>query len=343
MPPRPHWWHVLQSSKNEVRLAVDLYNRSGNERQLEAFIVHMGMGWLKLLQAHAEKNGGDPYFRNRRGHRIRHEDGGWKFKPLQTLLNEYFSDADPRKANIEFFIGLRNVIEHRYEKNTATLVAGRTQAYLLNYENSLVEWFGQEEAMGSELRFPLFLSSITSDAAEAVKAVRAQVPRGILEWVQDYDATLEPAISADQQFDFRIYLIPHKGPKTDADAVMTFVKPDNLTEDQRAVMDQVQTIIREKQVPVADLGALRAGQVVEEVSAELATPFTMHIHTQAWKYFKVRPPTNAADKHNTKSDFCRYNAAFEQYVYTKAWVGYLIRKLSDQRVYDAVVAHRAPN
>lgn len=305
--------------------------------------MHMGMGWLKLLQAHAEKNGGDPYFRNRRGHRIRHEDGGWKFKPLQTLLNEYFSDADPRKANIEFFIGLRNVIEHRYEKNTATLVAGRTQAYLLNYENSLVDWFGQEEAMGSELRFPLFLSSITSDAAEAVKAVRAQVPRGILEWVQDYDATLEPAISADQQFDFRIYLIPHKGPKTDADAVMTFVKPDDLTEDQRAVMDQVQTIIREKQVPVADLGALRAGQVVEEVSTELASSFTMHMHTQAWKYFKVRPPTNAADKHNTKSDFCRYNAAFEQYVYTKAWVSYLIRKLSDQRVYDAVVAHRAPS
>lgn len=340
MPPRPHWWHVLQASKNEVRLAVDLYNRSGNERQLEAFIVHMGMGWLKLLQAHAEKSGGDPYFRNSRGHRIRHDDGGWKFKPLHKLMEEYFPTADPRKANIDFFIGLRNIIEHRYEKNTAALVAGRTQAYLLNFENSLVEWFGQDEAVGSELRFPLFLSSITGDAAEAVKAVRAQVPRGVLEWVQDFDATLEPAIAADQKFDFRIYLIPHKGPKTEADAVMTFVKPEDLSDDQRAVMDQVQTIIREKHVPVADLGSLRAGQVVDKIAPDLANPFTIHHHTQAWKYFKVRPATNAMDKHNTKADFCRYNAAFEQYVYTEAWVGYLTRKLNDQVTYDAVVAHR---
>lgn len=340
MPPRPHWWHVLQASKNEVRLAVDLYNRSGNERQLEAFIVHMSMGWLKLLQAHAEKNGGDPFIRNSRGHRIRHDDGGWRFKPLNTLMNEYFPDTDPRKTNISFFIGLRNIIEHRYEKNTAALVAGRTQAYLLNYENSLVEWFGQDEAVGSELRFPLFLSSITQDAAEAVKAVRAQVPRGVLEWVQDFDADLEPEIAADQKFDFRIYLIPHKGPKTEADAVMTFVKPDELTDEQRAVMDQVQTIIREKHVPVADLGALRAGQVVEKVAQALGDHFTLHHHTQAWKYFKVRPPSTAGDKHNTKADFCRYNAAFEQYVYTEAWVSYLVRKLSDQATYDAMLAYR---
>ena len=44
-------WHVgrsgghrLQASNGEVRLAVDLYNRSGHERQLEAFIIHMTLG-----------------------------------------------------------------------------------------------------------------------------------------------------------------------------------------------------------------------------------------------------------------------------------------------------------
>ena len=57
MAPRPGWWHHLQASKEEVRLAVDLYNRSGNQRQLEAFIIHMSLGWLKLLQAHVERTG----------------------------------------------------------------------------------------------------------------------------------------------------------------------------------------------------------------------------------------------------------------------------------------------
>lgn len=54
MAPRPRWWHQLQSSKNEARLAIDLYNRSGSERQLEAFIVHMSMAWLRLMQARTE-------------------------------------------------------------------------------------------------------------------------------------------------------------------------------------------------------------------------------------------------------------------------------------------------
>jgi hypothetical protein len=44
MARRPQWWHRLQASKGEVRLAVDLYNRSGHERHLEAFIIHMTLG-----------------------------------------------------------------------------------------------------------------------------------------------------------------------------------------------------------------------------------------------------------------------------------------------------------
>jgi hypothetical protein len=41
MAPRARWWHQLQAFKEEVRLAVDLYNRSG---QLEALIVQLSLG-----------------------------------------------------------------------------------------------------------------------------------------------------------------------------------------------------------------------------------------------------------------------------------------------------------
>jgi hypothetical protein len=49
MAPRPKWWHKLQASKQEALLAVDLYNRSGESRRLEAFVVHMQIAWLYLL------------------------------------------------------------------------------------------------------------------------------------------------------------------------------------------------------------------------------------------------------------------------------------------------------
>jgi hypothetical protein len=157
---------------------VDLYNRSGMERQLEAFIVHMSMGWLKLLQAHFERSGEDIYIRDKRGWRIRHpDDGGFKHRSLRDLSDEFLAQNDPRKASLAFFTGLRNQIEHRYERDIATLVAGRTQAYLLNYERTLVELFGEEEALADELRFPLFLSAITGDAVASVKKLREHSKR----------------------------------------------------------------------------------------------------------------------------------------------------------------------
>ena len=336
MAPRAKWWHALQASKGEVRLAVDLYNRSGNERQLEAFIVHMSLGWLKLMQAHTEHSGGELYEKDARGWCRKHPEGGYLYKPLRTLLREQFPSNDPRVDNVSFFTGLRNQIEHRHEAKIAALVAGRTQALLINYESTLVEFFGQDEALGNELRFPLFVSTITGDAAEAVKALRSQIPRGILDWVQDFDASLEAGMTADQKFDFRIYLVPHKGPRSTADAAMTFVREDEMTPEQIAVLDQVQTIIRERHVPVEDLNGLRVGQVIEQVSPQLSRPFTQHMHTQAWRYFQVRPAAGASNKTSTKSDFCRYNSAFDQYTYTPQWVTYLVRHLSDEATYESV-------
>lgn len=51
----------------------------------------------------------------------------------------------------------------------------------------------------------------------------------------------------------RLPHLPHppQGPKTEADAAMTYVNASDLTAEQNAVVDQVRTIIREKQVPVA--------------------------------------------------------------------------------------------
>jgi hypothetical protein len=60
------------------------------------------------------------------------------------------------RANVEFFIKVRNKIEHRYQQLLATALAGKTQAHVLNYEETLTAWFGAEEGLGDSLRFPVF-------------------------------------------------------------------------------------------------------------------------------------------------------------------------------------------
>jgi hypothetical protein len=106
----------------------------------------------------------------------------------------------------------------------------------------------------------------------------ARAGKGLVEWVQDFDAMLDPDLVADQKFDFRIYIVPYTGPKTEADAAMSFVRPEDLTEDQRDLMNQVLAIIRDRQVPVSDLGGLLPNQVAQKVAAAIGRPFAVSTH-----------------------------------------------------------------
>ena len=81
-----------------------------------------------------------------------------------------------------------------------------------------------------------------------------------------------------------------------------------------------------------------AAAPLHEVAAATGRPFNASTHhARAWRYYAVRPQPGAADPARTKSDFCRWNPAFRQYVYTEAWVNFLIRKLSDEKTYSEVM------
>lgn len=203
-----------------------------------------------------------------------------------------------------------------------------------------MEWFGFGESVADELRFPLFVSSITGDAVDALKAVTKRVPKGLREWIRDYDQSLNPTVTQSQTYDFRVYLIPHTGPKSTADAAMTFVNPADLEEDQKAVVEQVQTIIQEKKIPVSNLDMLKAGDVARQVSAQLGVEFSVaKHHTKAWKYYKIRPTSSDPNPAKTRQEFCIYDTTFKQYVYTAAWVKYLTRNLKDPNTFELVTGH----
>lgn len=339
MPARRRYWHQLQASKGEARLAVDLHNRSGDERRLEAFIVHMSLAWLKLLQAFYDKDGRERhlYRRDSSGRRQRTAEGDWLMKPLHALLEESYADNNPIRLNVEFFLGLRHKVEHRHDRDVAALVAGKVQAIVLNFENELVRMFGQEEGLADELRFPIFVGSVTEDAIQALKDIRARAPRPVLDYIQDFDAALDPEIAGSDAYDFRVVLIPQQGPKTEADVAMSFVRLDDLEPEHRDQVEHALTIIREKQVPVANLGQLLPQQVVNRIVAGTGLRFTRHDHTKCWQYYEVRPSSDSPTPERTKSDFCRWDAVFERHTYTEAWVSYLARKLADPVVHEAVL------
>jgi hypothetical protein len=63
----------------------------------------------------------------------------------------------------------------------------------------------------------------------------------------------------------------------------------------------------------------------------------MHQHTCAWRYFGVRPPSEADDPTKTQQEYCVYDGAHGDYLYTDAWARLLVREFSQKDRYKAIV------
>lgn len=331
MPRRPGWWYELRASKHEALLALDLYNRSTGERRLEAFAVHMQIAWLYLLHARFERDGVDYWYRDKASRRIRVDGGEFKRWDLARSIKHEFSDSSPIRLNVEFFIGLRNRIEHRYAQLLESLVVGRCQALVLNYEQSLEAYFGSTEGLQDSLHFPLFVGHLTEGAVESLKETYKRLPRRLARYIRDFDGALPEASREDYRYDFRVTLIPQTGPKSEADATITFVKPESMTNEQKAQLDEIQAIIRNRLVPTTNLGWMRPKDVCRRIEEETGvrwSPSSDHAH--AWKRHGVRPPPGADRPEDTDARYCTYDTAHGDYVYSRAWVDRLISEIRDR-------------
>ena len=115
-------------------------------------------------------------YRNARGHALKTKDDDKKFWDLENCVKERFPDNHPGRANIEFFIGLRNKVEHRYQDALLVATAGMAHAYVINYESELVTQFGAEHSLAEELRFPIFVQSLTPEGIEEQRRLRKRLP-----------------------------------------------------------------------------------------------------------------------------------------------------------------------
>jgi hypothetical protein len=321
--------HDLGIAKDEALKACDAYNQRPLQRNLETFLAHMPEAWLALFHALNERDGID--MRYRTNGRIERIDGVARTWDLPTCIERRIPNpADPVRLNLEFFLKLQRKIEHRYSAKAIDaielLVAGKAQACIRDFENTLVSEFGTGESLASDLRFPVFLSSLTPDAHETLKSARAKAPRAIAAFIDGFDAGLDPAVAEDDRFEFRVLLFQKTGPKSDDDPAVEFLSVSDLTPEQRKAMETAMVLVRDKQVPVANLDRWRPGEVVKRV--QTAVPqFSLAYHTYAYRHFNVRPRGRAPNPAATNPAYALFDAAHGDYVYTQAWVTKLLHEL----------------
>jgi hypothetical protein len=220
-----------------------------------------------------------------------------------------------------------------------TSVAGKCQSLIMNYESTRVRVFGEREGLANLLRFPVFLTTLRDDAVSALKQTYKKLPKGLTRYIETYDAALGEEIRGDHRYDFRVLLIQQTAPKSQADVAMRFVRLDQLPRRQRDELEVVETIVREKKVPVEHLDKFRPKEVVARVQSELGYRFTSNDHTLAWKHYAVRPPRGSRHPERTDARYCIWDRAHNDYLYLEAWIQLLVRDLKKEKTHREVLGH----
>ncbi len=333
---------LVLKARQSALLALDVYNRPSTQFRTEGYIVLMIVAWTAALHAIFERDGIEYFHQDEHGD-PETVDGQPKTWAVAECVRRHFGNGSPPvRENLEFIIGLRNAIEHRYAPGIDAHVAGECQALLLNLERLISDEFGDSYSIGDALSVPLQTSTLrgTARAASLRELQRAHYEE-VMRYVEDFRSDLPDAVYADPAYSFRVFLIPKIGNhRSSSDAAFEFVKYDPDSPDDMAALQKQVALIRDRQVPVANQGRYRPKRVAEKVAERLGRPFRLHHHTLAWKYYDVRAQGTQPDR--CKTEYCQFDTAHGDYVYTDAWVDFLIQQLSQPDQYEQVTTHRPP-
>lgn len=328
---------VLKAKECAV-LSLDIYNRPATVFKSEGFIIMILIAWTSLLHAIFQRDGVDYFTKDDNGDNVILPDNDCRAWELSRCVKEYFKGLNNATTkNIEFLIGLRNKIVHRYVPTIDMHVAGECQAAILNFDELMTSEFGEYYALKEFMSMPLQTTNIrTEKQIEIQKKFQGKQYDVVKAYIDKYREQIEDDIYQDPKYSFRVYLIPKTGNNiTSSDLALEFVKYDPSNPKIIDDINKQIAVIKEKKIAVVNPGKLTAGKVAKAVEVGLKRRFsTSYHHVQAYRHYNVRPKEKKGD--GCKTEYCQFDEAHKDFVYTNEWIDFLIKKLSNNEEYEKI-------
>jgi hypothetical protein len=308
----------------------------------------MIIAWTRLFHAYFHNQIGDRFYYKKNG-KFELIDGERKAWELSTCIKKYGILPEAVERNLEFFIKIRNKIEHRHidRGEIDVLIFGECQALLYNYESLLIEFFGQQYALNEALVYSLQFSHLrTTQQQKANKSALSKDLSEISSYIEKFRASLKEGVFNAQEYSIKLLQIPKISNTNRADAAIEFVKWNELTEEDKAAYEKIAVIVKDKRVkvPTANVGLLKPNRVWERFNAQIAAPvMTQNLHAVMYKLFKIRPEAGADDPFETNPDFCLYDETHNDYIYQPQWVEFLVKFFQDTQTEPAVLREMLRN
>jgi hypothetical protein len=280
----------------------------------------MHRAWLALLRARFERDGNDDAHK-------------WD---LARCIEERWDADDPVRKNLELTVAVHDRMQHRDEEAVAAATSGYVQALLLNYEEELTSTFGAEHSVADDLRFPVFVATFTPDGVDRMIRAQESLPEELAKVLAD---SRDDPTANDQRFEFRLHLVPKQGPPSEADVSMTFLPEEELSEEQRETLAELDrsgtVIVRERHRPVSNVDKMKPGEAARKIEQSIQFRFSLYYHfILAWKRLGVRPDGGAKFPERTDERYCVYDAAHHDYLYTDAFVDLVVNRIATAEGYE---------
>ncbi|CDZ76121.1 hypothetical protein BN59_00387 [Legionella massiliensis] len=330
---------ILASSIDSALLAVEIYNKPRATFRTEAFISLMIIAWTRLFHCYFYQSIGDKYYyRDKKSNRYLKKDNERMAWDLSNCIKEYGNLSEAVKANLNFFILLRNKVEHRHVEKIEfdTMLFGECQALLYNFESQLIEWFGYEYCINETLAFSLQFSVLRNNTQEIAnkRALSADL-KDLKRFIENYRSSLSQDIFNSNFYSIKLIQIPKISNTERNDLAIKFVNWSSLSVEDRGNYEKLITIIKDKviQKPVINYGGMKPKKIRELVEKGCEIKFSDYDHRCFYSIFKIRPLTSdKEDPFDTNTEFCNFDEVHNDYVYQEGWAKVIIQIISNGKL-----------
>lgn len=335
----------LLKAIDSALLAVEIYNKPAVKFKSGGYIVLMCIAYTSLFHAIFLRRKQKPIYKEKNSNRYKKVDGELQFWELSKCSTEYFGDTNSAiKANINFFIPLRNKIEHKFMPEIDANIFAECQSMLLNFDKIVEREFGEEYCLRESLSFALQLFPSKSTLHSVVENKDSAK---IVDFINRYRLSISTDIQLSGEFAFKAFLIQVTNHKSKDALPIQFFSYDKLSEGDKVTVDRIAALIKEKTVYIANKDKIKPATVVSKVQEYLGNPtiqkgkkivdkFNMDTHTRCWKKYCIRPEKGNTNPQQTNQLYCVYDEPNNQYLYTEEWVNFLIEKIQNEDEYNSL-------
>ena len=294
----------LIRAREAVSLAVTIFNSGSYRFKTEVFAVLANIAWTYLLHEHYERRGIPPL-----------NADGTTFALSNMLSRPDCTLSKGIKNNLSSLKTIRDDVEHKILGRSDVKWLPLFQACCLNFDKTLVAWFGSRVSLQNDLSVALQFGKL--DLEQAAQISTYDVPPNI----SALDALLKKDLKEEElddlEYQFRVVYTFDSASKGKAHIQFLVDSAEGKS---------VHNVLQKFKI-ADELYPYKPGDVTKSVKKSLQEDVLIERSHKGLAETQGRPSSGVKSPDKTNRDYCIYHPAHGDYTYNDNWIALLITEL----------------